>query len=425
MRTVFLLFSVLVAVNRIQVVVSIRECPVNGCGPFGTCEACLDTDSCQGGKHCKCEEGYAGYDCSLPMELCPRDDDDNNNNDGLSYDGTQRGVWACFNGGKCRPKKQPQSQPRLDTGETTYSTWYNYYCDCSSAVGQAGTMFAGDQCEYSYVTSCEIGRSFSTYAFCVNGGQCLQQVQPGEAHPGCFNCPGFEGRHCQYALGTAPAQELQDALLEEIKSSRSAGGGDNKNGMSTLAACTFGVLLAGILALSGLVAFYRRRNNSNAVTLESAKNSIFLVETNTNTNISMSSSSYEDDHHHPQHETWKNLHDPSNLEERPRPTFIETLATRIAQKRGQQQQRWGHHHSSTTSSSSSSSSAPGGSSGGAATTMGPSSKSCDDSEVADTNPPIMDLPHLSGYSTHPNEEDGNGSPPPMASSRKFTVSCFP
>jgi hypothetical protein len=51
----------------------------------------------------------------------------------------------------------------------------------------------------------------STYAFCVNGGECFRMIKHGEPHPGCGGCPGFEGRHCQYLHGTAPVGELDFA----------------------------------------------------------------------------------------------------------------------------------------------------------------------------------------------------------------------
>ena len=36
-------------------------------------------------------------------------------------------------------------------------------------------------------------------------------IQPGQPHPGCHKCPGFEGCHCQYTQGKAPGEELQQA----------------------------------------------------------------------------------------------------------------------------------------------------------------------------------------------------------------------
>lgn len=161
------------------------HCPPNDdCGPFGSC--ILDTrscgDNCQ--KECKCDPDYTEHDCSYYAQNCPGEVGPND-------------VQTCFNGGKCY-------STTVYKGDATTIKWQ---CDCTQAYGDAG-IFAGHQCEYPAERSCEVGVATSEYAFCVNGGVCAQMVQSGQKFVPC-KCPlDFEGRHCQYAAGTAPAQEL-------------------------------------------------------------------------------------------------------------------------------------------------------------------------------------------------------------------------
>ena len=79
-----------------QMAESAHACPANGCGPFGTCQSCgqNDENGPMEGKHCICDVGYAGTDCSFWVDL------------------------------------------------------EHYQCDCSTAMGDAGTFRAGAQCEF-------------------------------------------------------------------------------------------------------------------------------------------------------------------------------------------------------------------------------------------------------------------------------------
>ncbi|KAL3910405.1 MAG: hypothetical protein SGILL_007703 [Bacillariaceae sp.] len=87
-----------------------------------------------------------------------------------------------------------------------------YRCDCGDdSVPAALTPFQIEQCENPQSEHCEEGQQLSDYAFCTNGGSCVSIVRRGEPHAGC-HCPrDFEGRHCQYRKGTAPAYELHYA----------------------------------------------------------------------------------------------------------------------------------------------------------------------------------------------------------------------
>jgi len=99
----------------------------------------------------------------------------------------------CLNGGICQ---------EIEVGGGVAGM----VCDCQSAVvGSYSTV--GHQCEFKAEVSCEAGREFSSYAFCVNGGVCKSLVEPEEPHPLCDCSDGFEGRHCQFAVGTAPQEE--------------------------------------------------------------------------------------------------------------------------------------------------------------------------------------------------------------------------
>ncbi|EEC46243.1 predicted protein [Phaeodactylum tricornutum CCAP 1055/1] len=163
-----------------------QECSP-ACGPYGRCSNVVRT--CTGRdceKACRCKAGFAGADCSIPFTLCE---------DTVNPAGT---ATVCYNGGSCLEAGHYD-------GVTKEDVWW---CDCSTAYTSTGTAFAGHQCEFPHGVSCETGLTESSYAFCVNGGSCLETIAPGSPHPGCRCVGQFEGRHCQYAAGTAPEKEL-------------------------------------------------------------------------------------------------------------------------------------------------------------------------------------------------------------------------
>lgn len=156
------------------------ECPFN-CEPYGKCE------SGSVNLYCKCESGYAGSDCSFPYETC----DD--------------GFTKCYNGAKCTRSVSFKDPDDHDgRGE-------EFECDCSE-MPQA-SPFQIEQCEDPIDDICEIGKDISDHAFCTNSGKCLRMIEEGERHPGCECNKNYEGRHCQYRKGYAPAAEL--ALVQE------------------------------------------------------------------------------------------------------------------------------------------------------------------------------------------------------------------
>eukprot|EP00538_Stauroneis_constricta_P002701 CAMPEP_0119554574 /NCGR_PEP_ID=MMETSP1352-20130426/7031_1 /TAXON_ID=265584 /ORGANISM="Stauroneis constricta, Strain CCMP1120" /LENGTH=263 /DNA_ID=CAMNT_0007601187 /DNA_START=23 /DNA_END=814 /DNA_ORIENTATION=+ len=154
-------------------------CPGN-CEPNGECIEGT----------CKCDSGFAGADCSFPFVICPN------------------GELACFDGAICKSRNE----------DNVAFEDRHYQCDCRKAFDES--KFAIEQCENPDSMTCEEDTSISEYAFCTNGGTCREVVRKGEAHAGCNCPPDFEGRHCQYAKGTAPAAEL--ALTQSDSKSRKA-----------------------------------------------------------------------------------------------------------------------------------------------------------------------------------------------------------
>jgi len=167
------------------VVVVRADCPPSkDCGPFGEC--IMDTRSCGNDckESCKCQPGYVGEDCSMKVERCE--------------DATgPESVDACYNNGRCYMTEDVRD-------DSTVLIWK---CDCRESYGEA-RRYAGHMCEYPAEASCERGNDASEYAFCVNGGRCVRLVERSERHPGCECKAGYEGRHCQYDVGTAPREEL-------------------------------------------------------------------------------------------------------------------------------------------------------------------------------------------------------------------------
>ena len=96
----------------------------------------------------------------------------------------------CQNGGKCVP---------ADDSETGVEC-----CSCSKAVVD-GNPFAGLTCEYGATKSCMTLGSESKHSFCTNGGDCQDIIGDNEQHKDCLCKDGYEGSHCEYLLGTAPA----------------------------------------------------------------------------------------------------------------------------------------------------------------------------------------------------------------------------
>lgn len=205
------------------------DCP-NDCGPNGQCleqtRGCEPGVSCT--TECECDVGWGGADCDLQMMRCPEALTDSPDN-----------AMFCFNGGTCE---------EVEVDATVDPDGVGMVCDCETAA-VADLAYAGHQCEYRAQVSCEEGREFSNYAFCVNEGTCKTMVPPNDPHPLC-DCPDeFEGRHCQFKAGTAPAQER----IYRPK------GGFNEGGWTSMAVFLLVVLILAALAFVGVCLLRRRR----------------------------------------------------------------------------------------------------------------------------------------------------------------------
>jgi hypothetical protein len=106
-------------------------------------------------------QGFVGNDCSFPYEVCPDT------------------VTQCFG---------PMAVCVDDNGSNP-----GYHCDCKVPYSIEQTSMMEDilvqNCLDRETEVCEKDQMTSLYAFCTNGGRCVNQVDQGEPHPGCF-CPG-------------------------------------------------------------------------------------------------------------------------------------------------------------------------------------------------------------------------------------------
>lgn len=180
-----LVLLVLLAILQSTVVVvagPLETCMID-CGPHGHC---FDSE-------CQCDSGYAGADCSFPYEQCPDH------------------ILQCYGTGSMCVKENidngeiDSSRQHLANGDSTRVPTYTCHCDTELNHHDA---FLIEQCESPRTHHCEQDVHMSEYAFCTNGGTCQTIVRRGERHAGC-HCPtGYEGKHCQYRKGTAPAFEL-------------------------------------------------------------------------------------------------------------------------------------------------------------------------------------------------------------------------
>ena len=236
-----------------------QDCP-NDCGFNGKCVT--DTRACEPPNcttECKCDPGWGGADCDFQRDLCLGSQSLTHSPDGATY---------CFNGGTCKEMAVDVSEDPDGIG---------LVCDCSTAVVD-NFAYAGHQCEYKAQVSCESGRQFSSYAFCVNGGICKGLVVPGDPHPLC-NCPDeYEGRHCQFQAGSAPTQEQ---IL-------TPSGGINENPFKTITVAWIvgaSVIALVFVACIGIFCLRRRRarlESENSHTKPSARSNNSDLDLDTN-----------------------------------------------------------------------------------------------------------------------------------------------
>ena len=107
--------------------------------------------------------GFAGDDCSFPFVVCPDS------------------VTQCFG---------PYATC-VDTSDTPNAR--DYTCECQVASSMEVEIMAKEtrleDCRERLTEICVKDATVSPYSFCTNGGECVEKIQEGEAHPGCV-CPG-------------------------------------------------------------------------------------------------------------------------------------------------------------------------------------------------------------------------------------------
>lgn len=204
-----LLLSVIVWLSCI--ISSMADCSWN-CDQ-GTCENSV----------CQCHANFVGPDCSIPSVTCPD------------------GQRTCLNGSECVRNNEKDSVTKT----------YKYHCDCSKAFGVSS--FVGHECEYSAEEVCNYGTSSMLQSFCINAGTCVKMTFKGEPYAGC-ECPvEYEGVHCQYLAGTAPASELALATFQ-----------DTEKGMTGLAIFFITFISIGLVAFFVVVVWRQRRKEVRA-----------------------------------------------------------------------------------------------------------------------------------------------------------------
>jgi len=133
--------------------------------------------------------GYAGDDCSFPYEICPDS------------------VTQCFG---------PMAVC-VDVGGNADERAYTCECrapDTNEPYAELTQESRIEDCRNRVTEVCEKGQTASSYAFCTNGGLCVEEVEEGEPHPGCF-CPGrFVGKHCEKRRGTGTEYDYDEPSLQ-------------------------------------------------------------------------------------------------------------------------------------------------------------------------------------------------------------------
>jgi hypothetical protein len=145
---------------------------------------------------CICPDGYGGYLCESPVEIC---DVTNGHTNGDSNEGSSSSSSSiCLNGGACATTTR--------TDPVTGKSKTQQRCDCTEATDRNGNRYAGKFCEHAATGVCD-DDDFNL--FCTQGGVC--KPNPIE---GC-SCPsGTAGYKCEFIIGN----------------SDNGGGGDNDSG---------------------------------------------------------------------------------------------------------------------------------------------------------------------------------------------------
>jgi len=125
--------------------------------------------------HCKCPDGFIGYNCETKIEIC-----------GQSQ-------HHCLNGGLC-----------VDNDD-------DYICKCPFD----GPMpHAGDHCQYAATEICEGAReSFCTNGKCKDITDNTSEDFSTQRHPGCVCDAAFKGEYCEINMKIELIKDLQKDFM--------------------------------------------------------------------------------------------------------------------------------------------------------------------------------------------------------------------
>jgi len=147
---------------------------------------------------CDCPDAFAGFSCEYEkVDEDPNEEDDDEATPDVERCGSD---LICHNGGSC-------VNTLINTPEGGTRTIN--HCDCSTAVTE-DTVFAGPECQYaatSYCTEPADGAGLETSLFCVNGGECRENVLQG-----CNCLMGWSGLRCEFAEDTEDLLNGDDDL---------------------------------------------------------------------------------------------------------------------------------------------------------------------------------------------------------------------
>jgi len=196
---------------------------VSFCMNGGTCNDILPDDdhnnNNQNQQHvgCHCQNGWSGAHCQ------------HNDGDSKAFVVCPDNHTKCFNGSTCAV---------ANASSNNNNNWY--YCDCTAANQEHGTVFVGAQCEHHLPVntgqSCHVpfggyhddgssgaGDSANTimhaaasiqHSYCLHGGTCVEMVDVDNdldgmniniplLHKGCNCSAGFEGDYCEHPVHNA------------------------------------------------------------------------------------------------------------------------------------------------------------------------------------------------------------------------------
>jgi hypothetical protein len=195
---------------------------------------CVNGGSCndlypQSGLPCKCSHEFEGPHCEFKVGSVPACTLKCHNNghchlgiqnpdqSGTPFSGDTSHYMRCvcppgFEGHRCEIQTGSVNEP-IENGDTFGQEDQGENGDTTSEEG-TGTnaveeqLHLGSKQDSILCTTSPPGPG-QPFSFCVNGGTCMEKVEPGEEHPGC-KCPEnqFTGPHCEQTI--RHEKEVQD-----------------------------------------------------------------------------------------------------------------------------------------------------------------------------------------------------------------------